>query len=197
MLRKELGIFTFADLLEHYPLRHIDRTKIEPIQNITPETEFIQVKGILHNVEMLGERQAKRLTADVTDDTGTVELIWFQGINWVQKSLKEGEKYIAYGKAGFFNGHPQITHPEMELLSDAMAAGKPFLEPVYPTTEKLKARGLTARNIAKLTNTPSKPASAASGRRLPTFSPVGSTAAWRSSPPWPPSPGSPTSPVCA
>ena len=152
MLRKELGIFTFADLLEHYPLRHIDRTKIEPIQNITPETEFIQVKGILHNVEMLGERQAKRLTAHVTDDTGTVELIWFQGINWVQKSLKEGEKYIAYGKAGFFNGHPQITHPEMELLSDAMAAGKPFLEPVYPTTEKLKARGLTARNIAKLTN---------------------------------------------
>ena len=153
MLRKELGIYTFGNLLEHYPLRHIDRTKIELIQSIVPETEFIQVKGMLHSIELLGEKHGKRLTAYLTDDTGTVELIWFQGINWVQKSLQEGEKYIAYGRTSFFNGRSQISHPEMDLLSDAMAEGKAFLEPVYPTTEKLKARGLTARNIAKLTNT--------------------------------------------
>lgn len=152
MLRKELGIFTFGDLLEHFPLRHIDRTKIEAIRNITPQTEFIQVKGRLHDIEVFGDKYAKRLTACLSDDTGTVELTWFQGIHWVEKSLKQGEKYIAYGRTGFFNGRPQITHPELDLVNEAMQDGKPFLEPVYPTTEKLKARGLNARNIAKLTS---------------------------------------------
>ena len=153
LLRKELGIFTFGDLLEHFPLRHIDRTKIEPIKNITPQTEFIQVKGILHDAEVSGQKQSKRLTAYLTDDTGTIELTWFQGIHWIEKALKNGEKYIAYGRAGFFNGRPQIIHPELDNAADDGQEGKPFLEPVYSTTEKLKAKGLTARNIARLTNT--------------------------------------------
>lgn len=153
MLRKELGIFTFGDLLEHFPLRHIDRTKVENIASINPQTEYIQVAGIISDIETFGERQAKRLTAYLSDDTGTVELTWFQGINWIQKTLQEGKKYLVYGRAGFFNGRPQITHPEIDLLADELTEGRPFLEPVYPTTEKLKAKGLSARNIAKLTST--------------------------------------------
>jgi ATP-dependent DNA helicase RecG len=82
-----------------------------------------------------------------------VELTWFQGIQWIQKSLQLGGEYLVYGKAGFFNGKPQITHPEIELFRPEMQNGRSFLEPVYPTTEKLKAKGLNARQLSKLTGT--------------------------------------------
>ncbi len=151
MLRKDLIIFTFRDLLEHYPIRHIDKTKISLISSIAPETDFTQINGRLLSFEIIGEKRARRLTAQVKDSTGTLELTWFQGISWVEKLLKEGEHYLVYGKPSFFNGKPQMSHPEIELISDIKAEGKPFLEPVYSTTEKLKARGLNARQIGKLT----------------------------------------------
>lgn len=87
------------------------------------------------------------------DESGVVELTWFQGIQWIQKILQAGNEYLVYGKAGFFNGRPQITHPEIELFRQEMQNGKSFLEPVYPTTEKLKAKGLNARQLSKLTGT--------------------------------------------
>jgi ATP-dependent DNA helicase RecG len=105
----------------------------------------------LPEIEILGEKKAKRMIAWLEDETGIVELMWFQGIQWIQKTLKEGDQYLVYGKAGFFNGRPQITHPEIELFNPALNHGKSFLEPVYPTTEKLKAKGLNARQLAKLT----------------------------------------------
>ena len=151
MLRKELFVFTFRDLLEHFPLRHIDKTQINTIREITPHTDFIQVAGTITHLEIIGEKRAKRLVAQIQDKTGLLELIWFQGIHWVQKNLEIGREYLVYGKTGFFNGKPQITHPELEILTDALSDGKPFLEPIYPTTEKLKARGLNARAIGKLT----------------------------------------------
>ena len=80
-----------------------------------------------------------------------MELAWFKGVSWVQRSIKEGEKYIVFGKVGFFMGKTQIIHPEIEPFSEEKKDGKNYLEPVYPTTEKLKAKGLTARVIAKLT----------------------------------------------
>ncbi len=152
LLKKELGIFTFEDLLNHFPLRHIDRTKIESIGNITPQTEYIQVAGTITGIEILGERRAKRMVAWLEDKTGIVELTWFQGIQWMQKILHEGSEYLVYGRTGFFNGRPQITHPEIELFTAELKSGKSFLEPVYPTTEKLKAKGLNARQLAKLTS---------------------------------------------
>src|SRR5581483_9840058 len=76
---------------------------------------------------------------------------WFQGVHWVQKILQEGKEYLVYGKVGYFNGRPQISHPEIELLTESTAEGKNFLEPVYPTTEKLKAKSLNGRQIGKLT----------------------------------------------
>ncbi|MEO8712120.1 MAG: ATP-dependent DNA helicase RecG [Parafilimonas sp.] len=151
LLKKELGIFTFEDLLNHYPLRHIDRTKIEMIGSITPQTDYIQVAGKITDIQTLGERNTKRMIAWLEDGSGIVELTWFQGIQWIQKFLQEGNRYLVYGKAGFFNGRPQIMHPEIELFTPEMSNGKSFLEPVYSTTEKLKAKGLNARQLAKLT----------------------------------------------
>jgi ATP-dependent DNA helicase RecG len=100
----------------------------------------------------MGERRAKRLVAELRDSSGTIELVWFQGINWIEKSLKIGEPYLVYGRVSFYLGKPQITHPEIELLSTQQAGTRNFLEPVYPTTEKLKTKGLGGRQIGKLTN---------------------------------------------
>ncbi len=151
MLKKELNLFTFGDLLEHFPYRHLDKTKTWSIASITAQQDFVQVKGRLIDFEIIGQNRAKRLVAHVKDATGVLELTWFQGIAWVQKRLEIGTDYLVFGKLGFFMGKPQITHPEIELLSNENAEGKQVLEPIYPTTEKLKARGLNGRTISKLT----------------------------------------------
>jgi ATP-dependent DNA helicase RecG len=150
MLKKELQIFTFGDLLHHFPYRHLDRTKVQYIGQITPAMDHIQVKGILLSMEIVGERRSRRLVAYLRDSTGVLELTWFQGINWVQKSLLIGQEYLAFGKPGFFLGKPQMTHPELETVREANASGKGFLEPIYSVTEKLKARGLNGKAVAKL-----------------------------------------------
>ena len=151
LLKKELSIYTFSDLVEHYPHRHIDKTQVHKIGSITPATEFVQVVGILEQPALMGDKRARRLIAQLTDDTGTLELAWFQGANWVQKNLVPGQKYLVFGKTGFFNGKPQMVHPEIEIFTPAKEGGKDYLEPVYPATEKLKARGLNGRQLAKLT----------------------------------------------
>lgn len=152
MLRKELNIFTFRDLLEHFPIRHIDKTQVSLINEINPQTDYIQVAGTLLDATMMGEKRGKRLVARIKDKSGILELTWFQGINWVQKSLQPGQDYLVYGRSGFFNGKPQITHPEIELLSGLNTSGKAFLEPIYPSTEKLKIKSLNGRQIGKLTS---------------------------------------------
>ena len=151
ILKKEAGIFTFNDLLHYFPFRHIDRTQITPISKINSETDYVQVKGKITSVDIMGEKRGRRLVATLYDGTGELELVWFQGINWMQKSLNVGSQYIAFGKAGFFMNTPQITHPEMELLTAANNEAKSFLEPVYPATEKLKAKGLGGRQMGSLT----------------------------------------------
>ena len=151
LLKKELSIYTFSDLLEHYPHRHIDKTQVHKIGSISPATDFVQVVGILQQPALMGDKRARRLIAQLTDDTGTLELAWFQGANWVQKNLVPGQKYLVFGKTGFFNGKPQMVHPEIEIFTPAKEGGKDYLEPVYPATEKLKARGLNGRQLAKLT----------------------------------------------
>lgn len=151
LLKKEANIFTFGDLLDYFPYRHIDKTKINLISEINYETEFTQVAAVLVSYEIIGLKAGKRLVAQVKDKTGSLELTWFQGITWVQKLLEVGQSFLIYGKVTFFNGKPQIVHPELEVLTAAPQGGKSYLEPVYPTTEKLKARGLGARQIGKLT----------------------------------------------
>lgn len=151
MLKKELQIFSFKDLLEHYPLRHIDKTQVTKIGNIAPGSDYVQVAGVLRELTLIGEGRGKRLVGYLKDDTGILELVWFQGISWVQKNLQEGHAYLVFGKLSFFMGKPQVSHPEIESFAPEKAEGKAFLEPVYPSTEKLKVRGLNGRAMAKLT----------------------------------------------
>jgi len=151
MLKKELNLYTFGDLLNHFPHRHIDKTQVTDIAKITPVQDFVQVRGVLMGMDTLGEKRAKRLVSQLRDATGQIELAWFQGINWVQKQLVEGQTYIVFGRVSFFNGRAQIVHPEIEPYVAATAGQKSVLEPVYPSTEKLKSRGLNGKQIGKLT----------------------------------------------
>jgi ATP-dependent DNA helicase RecG len=146
-----LNIFTFNDLLEHFPYRHVDKTKVNLIAEITSRTEYIQVAGVLVSFEVLGVKNNRRAVGQLKDKTGFLELAWFQGINWVQKNLTTGSSYLVYGKVTFYQGRPQIIHPEIELWTEEKQDGKSHLEPIYPTTEKLKAKGLGGRQIGKLT----------------------------------------------
>jgi len=151
LLKKELSIFTFKDMLEHYPLRHLDKTKIDSIANLNYNIDYTQVAGKLTHHEIIGEKRSRRLVAYLQDATGEIELTWFQGIGWIEKTLNIGQRYLVFGKLGFFNNQAQIVHPEMEVFTAEKAGGKNFLDPIYPSTEKLKARGITGRAIGKLT----------------------------------------------
>lgn len=114
---------------------------------------MVQVAVRLLHMEVIGEKRGRRLVAQARDQTGFLELVWFQGITWVQKMLQPGQTYLVYGRPGFFQGKPQIVHPEIEVWTPEKKSGRAFLEPVYPSTEKLKARSLGGRQLAKLTET--------------------------------------------
>lgn len=149
MLRKELNIHNFKDLLEHFPLRHIDKTNVDKIGSLRPTDEYGYVAGRLTDMSIVGEGRNKRLVAHLKDDTSVIELVWFQCISWVQKTLSPGQAYMAFGRLSFFMGKPQIAHPDFEPFAPHKAGGKQHLEPIYPSTEKLKARGLNGAQLAK------------------------------------------------
>lgn len=151
LLREELNVHTFGDLLRHFPYRHIDKTRVFPISAINSQTDMVQVKGKLGAPEETAIKGRRRLTVLLTDETGVVELTWFQGIQWVKKSLTPGRMYIVYGKVNWFRNVPQISHPEIEPADEENSSGKNYLEPVYPTTEKLKNLFITGRAIGKFT----------------------------------------------
>ena len=153
LLKKELNVFTFYDLLNHFPHRHIDKTRVSLIKDINSSTDYIQVAGTLHNPDIVGIKSGRRMVATLRDNTGTLELAWFQGLSWIQKILKPGEQYLVFGRVTFFQGHPQIVHPEMELLTAEKREGKSFLEPIYPTTEKLRSKAVGGGQLGKLTET--------------------------------------------
>jgi ATP-dependent DNA helicase RecG len=141
LLKKELGIFTFSDLLHHFPFRHIDKSRILKINELNTANEYAQVQGILIFQEVIGEKNSRRLVAYLKDETGTLELTWFKGISWIQKILNNSEYYTVFGKLTFFIGKAQMIHPEIEIKNEAPEY-KNLLEPVYSTTEKLRAKGM-------------------------------------------------------
>ncbi|MEI6410797.1 MAG: ATP-dependent DNA helicase RecG [Bacteroidota bacterium] len=149
-LKKELNVFTFADLLYHYPFRYVDRTKFHSIRDLQTEGEQVQLRGILRRMEMLGEGRAKRLTATLRDETGVIELVWFQAINWLEKSLVVGKEYIVFGRINEFNGRFNITHPEMEEVVPDQDQKPRIFEPVYSTTDKLTQKGLDSKGLRKI-----------------------------------------------
>lgn len=148
LLAKELSIFTYADLLQHFPLRYIDTAAGMKIGQLTHEHEYVQLQGVILNFKEEGQSYRKRHTATLYDKTGSIELIWFQGGNFVQKNIQPNATYNVFGKLSFFNGQANISHPEVELYNPQAAMNG--MQPVYPSTEKLKAKGITNRSFAKL-----------------------------------------------
>lgn len=155
VLKKELGISNFSDLLNCYPYKYIDRTRFYKIKDIQPDLPYVQVLARLTRKEMAGEKRTTRLVAYAQDDTGVIELVWFQGIKWMEKTLIPGKVYVLFGKPSFFNGKPQMAHPEMELYGTEVKErrGNLTLQPAYNSTEKLKQFSLDSKGILKLTST--------------------------------------------
>jgi ATP-dependent DNA helicase RecG len=150
LLRKELNIHTYQDLLYHYPFRYYDRTQILKINQINAQSETVQFIGKVDDFYEEGEGRKKRLIVTVKDTTGSIELIWFQGINYIKKELEHGKLLLIFGKISNFNGHLNLAHPEIEYFNEqSLNAG---LQPVYPSTENLKFRGLNNKSIAKTTS---------------------------------------------
>ncbi|WP_035558900.1 ATP-dependent DNA helicase RecG [Hymenobacter sp. IS2118] len=137
VLGKELGLFTYGDLIQRYPFRYLDRTQVYNVADLHDDLPYVQVKGMLRNKELIGEGPKQRLTAKVGDGTGELELVWFKGVKWVQQYTKNNQEYIVFGKPTMFNGRPQMAHPELEEVTEAKP-GQSFLQPVYNTSEKLK-----------------------------------------------------------
>lgn len=151
-LKKELGIKYFKDLLYHFPFRYVDRTHFIQIKDILVDGLTVQVRGVLFDKEVLkGKNKRDRLEATIKDSTGFIELLWFQGVKWMNSSLEEGKEYIVFGKVGMSYGKKTIVHPEIELVSKEAMNRNVVLSPVYSSTEKLTASGLSSRNISKLT----------------------------------------------
>ncbi|HKR05731.1 MAG TPA: DUF559 domain-containing protein [Bacteroidia bacterium] len=149
VLNKELELFTFNDLVHHYPFRYVDRTKIYKIKEINDQMPYIQLKGKIVSVTSLGKQRATRLVAQFRDETGTVELVWFRGIKWMRDTLKAGIEYIVFGKPALFQNKINIVHPEMEVVSEAAETINKRLQPFYNTTEKSKAKGIDSRAILR------------------------------------------------
>ncbi|WP_229252798.1 ATP-dependent DNA helicase RecG [Dyadobacter helix] len=149
LLNQELSIFTFADLLQHYPFRHEDRTTFHRISGLNEELAAAQIKGRLREWTIVGEGGKKRLVAYFTDGTGILELVWFQSISWFEKNLRPNSEYIVYGKPVFFGGRWSITHPEIDLLTNENEAGG-YWQPIYPLTEKLRRKFIDSKALGKM-----------------------------------------------
>ncbi|MDP4281097.1 MAG: ATP-dependent DNA helicase RecG [Bacteroidota bacterium] len=150
MLKKELQIFTFGDLLTFFPFRYVDRTRIFKISEIKNDTAWVQLQGKITEVQTVGKLHAKRIIARLTDSSGSIELVWFQGHKWILDKLKPGIEYIVFGKPSWFNGRLNMPHPELELLSEPTMGVMDVIRPFYSSTEKLKAKGLDSKGISRL-----------------------------------------------
>ncbi|MES2620613.1 MAG: ATP-dependent DNA helicase RecG [Bacteroidota bacterium] len=153
LLQKELHIKTFGDLLLHYPFRYIDRSIIHKIKELNPLTQYIQLKGKITGFRQLGTGRQKRLMATFQDDTGQVDLIWFQSQDFILKTLKPKVELLVFGKPNIFNGEYNIAHPEIEEFTDELKTGGKGLQPVYSSSEKMKKRNLDSRGLMRLQRT--------------------------------------------
>ena len=151
ILSKELNIHTFGDLLEYYPFKYVDRSKIYKISELGGEMPFVQVEGHILSFEEfdMGPRK-KRIVAHMTDGSGIVDLVWFGKVSFVTKNYKVGIDYIVFGKPTIFNGHYQFAHPDIEK-ADELQLSEMGMQPYYVTTEKMKNAGLNSRAIERLT----------------------------------------------
>ncbi|MBK9291453.1 MAG: ATP-dependent DNA helicase RecG [Bacteroidetes bacterium] len=153
VLAKELNISTLGELLQHFPFRYIDKSKIHKVAEINDETVYYQLVGTIDGMQAHGGQRTTRITAWLNDETGRIELVWFKGLSWVKTRFVPGRKYVIFGKASLFNGRYNIVHPEVEDYNpDDFTLGE-SLQGVYSTTEAMKSAGLGTRVVAKLIKT--------------------------------------------
>lgn len=145
VLKSELGLFTWNDLLHFFPHRYIDKSVLHRISDFRDDGAARQVRGVLSRIGFIQTGKTQKMTARLSDDTGSIDLIWFKNYQYIRKILKEGQTYTVYGKAGSFMGHLNLPHPEMKEYKAGEEEKVSGLEPVYPLTEKLRARFMDSR----------------------------------------------------
>ena len=150
LLKSELGIRTFGDLVNFFPNRYIDRTQFLKIKSLRENSSEVQIIGKITGIRTVNQKRGSRLVATFSDETGSMELVWFRGAKWIKDSLKTDQTYVIFGKTNYFNGAFNMPHPEMELLVDYKKSLRTAMQPVYPSTEKLVTKGITNRVISKI-----------------------------------------------
>ena len=150
LLRKELGIHTYQDLVNFFPNRYLDKTRFYKINELQRNSAEVQVVGKITHIRSVEQKRGKRLVADFIDDTGKMELVWFRGQKWIRENLKINTPYVVFGKTNWFNGLFSMPHPEMELVEEYKKQLRTAMQPIYPSTEKLAKSGITNRVINKL-----------------------------------------------
>src|SRR5690606_38389766 len=149
ILNKELNIFSFGDLIQYYPLRYEDRTKFYLVRDVHDELQYVQVKGVIASREVVGAGPKKRLVCRFEDETGSIELVWFQGINWIVGKLLPAVPYVVFGKPTLYGTKITIAHPEIEPLTEKNEKGG-TLQPVYSLTEKMRSRHFDSKALSKI-----------------------------------------------
>lgn len=151
MLRKELNIHRYGDLLTLFPNRYIDRTRYYKINELQAGNTEVQIIGKIIHLKTIEQSKGRgRLVATFVDETGEMELVWFQGQKWIRESLKLNTPYVAFGKVTSFSGQFNMAHPELELLEEHKQSLRSAMQPVYPSTEKLTQKGISNRTINKM-----------------------------------------------
>ena len=150
LLKEELNIKTFQDLLHFFPNRYIDRSQFHPINKLPQNNSEVQVKGKITNIQYVQQKRGKRLIASFEDETGCIDLVWFRGYKWIQESLRLNQSYVVFGKINWFKNQASIPHPEMELENDFVKGVKAAFYPIYPSTDKLINKGISQRVIQKI-----------------------------------------------
>ncbi|MDP2115369.1 MAG: ATP-dependent DNA helicase RecG [Bacteroidota bacterium] len=148
LLKKELEIFTFNDLLYYFPYKYIDRTKFYKVSEVTNSMPYIQLKGVIIRFETTGEGVRQRLIAHFRDDSGVMELLWFQGVKWVKENIRPNVPYILFGKPSIFNGKINMVHPELEPVENKPISTGVF-QAFYNTTENMKKKFMTSKALNK------------------------------------------------
>ena len=150
LLAKELRIFTYADLLNFFPNRYIDRTQFFQINQLLENSSEVQIVGKITSFKTVQQKRGSRLVANFMDDSGSMELVWFRGAKWIKEAIKVNTPYVIFGKVNSFKNSFSMPHPEMELVSEYKKNLRTAMQPIYPSTEKLVNKGLTNRAIQKI-----------------------------------------------
>ncbi|NVN18328.1 ATP-dependent DNA helicase RecG [Muricauda sp. HICW] len=150
ILKAELGIETFRDLLHLFPNRYLDRTSYYKINQLQPSGADVQVVGKIVHIKMVEQKRGKRLVATFVDETGQMDLVWFRGHKWIRENLKLNEPYVVFGRVNKYGSTFSMPHPEMETLQKHQQGLKMVMQPIYPSTEKLANFGITNRVLGKM-----------------------------------------------